>query len=76
MTVVTAPAPPEAQVAPPSITPARAITNRETEGDKDPIPGPSGVRKKSKRESSPRENDTQKVFKPNDKPSSKKKTHK
>ena len=72
--VVTAPVPPEAPVAPPSITPARATTNRETEGEKDPIPGPSGWRKKTKREPSPRAADILKVFKPNDKPDPKKKS--
>ena len=67
------PVPPEASVVTPSITPARATTNRETEEGKDPIPGPSGGRKKTKRGSSPRDNDFQKVFKPNEKPDSKNK---
>ena len=70
---MTAPAPPGAPAASPSITPARAITNRETGGGKDPIPGPSGGRKKAKRESSPRVANVMKVSKPDDKPVSKKK---
>ena len=67
---------------PPSITPARATTNRETEAEEDPIPGPSGGRKATKREPSPRAANIlkvaaeykAKVFKPNDKPDPKKKS--
>ena len=76
---VAAPVPPEAPDATPSITPARAITNREAEVEGDPTPGPRG-KKAAKGDTSPRAASLlkvaavckSKVAKPSEKPVSKK----